>query len=468
MTKVRERLWTSVGLAVVFHAVAFVLLQLFLVLRSERLPEYTGPMFVQLEEQPVIQQSREPAPVAVESRAAAAESRAPAAEVTPSAAAAPAAQPLRPTASSADPQAPPKPSGSPFRMEGSAAQETQAPSKGPLRPAGEGFQAVSEQPTLPPAGVKSQGAPLKAEAVTPVQSGGQALPLESVDRALAGGRRAGAAGAAAAGENRPARRPAPGGRQAGERQRGRFREGISIACEDPAQGREPSFMPKPVIPAWVSEAGLTLTVEVLFRAYSSGGHAECAGGKSSGYSDVDTSVLRRCGVEVQARVRPAGNVKAGQLPDPAAMIRPPQSAFSRPDPAAGATSVALERPQLPARARSGSKLRSSADHRLGPFLDRAEHPRARPGQDGGAQGAGLADARRARRAGPGCRRTAAPRRRTCCRRPRPGSRGCRCRRAGSRSVHSLRSNTAPCRMPWRMSPRRVPSVRPAITPRSPR
>jgi len=291
MTRVRERLWTSVGLAVVFHAVAFVLLQLFLVLRSDRLPEYSGPMFVQLEEQPVIQQSREPAAVAVESRAAAAETRAPAAEVAPPAAAAPAAQPLRPAASSADQQAPPKPSGSPFRMEGSAAQETQAPSQGPLRPAGEGFQAASEQPTLPPAGVKSQGAPLKAEAVTPAQSGGPALPLESVDRALAGGQTAAASGAAAAGgktagstAGAAADRPAGGSGDIS-------REGVSIRWEDPAQGREPSFMPKPAIPAWVSKAGLTLTIEVSFVLTPQGVMQSVRVGKSSGYSDVDTSVL---------------------------------------------------------------------------------------------------------------------------------------------------------------------------------
>jgi TonB family protein len=279
MTKTRERLWTSVGLAVALHAVAFVLLQLFLVLRSETLPVYSGPLFIQLEVQPVIQQSRQPAPSASEFRPAATrETGEPAAAVS-AVRAAPAGQPLRPAE-----QVPPKPSGSPFRMEGAAAQEAQ-PTQGPLRPAGEGVQSVSEEPTLPAAGVKSQGAPLRAEA--PVEEAGPALPLVPVDRALAGG------GAAAPG-TKSAAAAGPSGSPAAGRPGGTgtvSREGVSILWEDPAAGREPTFMPKPAIPDWVRRAGLTLSVEVDFVLTPQGVMQSVRTGKSSGYTDVDTAVL---------------------------------------------------------------------------------------------------------------------------------------------------------------------------------
>jgi TonB family protein len=143
--------------------------------------------------------------------------------------------------------------------------------------------------------VKSQGAPLKAEAVTPAQSGGPALPLESVDRALAGGQTAAASGAATVGgktagstTGAAADRPAGGSGDVS-------REGVSILWEDPAQGREPTSMPKPEIPAWVSNAGLTLTVEVSFVLTPQGVMQSVRVVKekdSSGYTDVDTSVLQ--------------------------------------------------------------------------------------------------------------------------------------------------------------------------------
>jgi protein TonB len=276
----RERLLTSIALALVVHALAFMLLELFLKFQSERLPEYSGPLFVQLEEQPVVQRARESAALpAVRQTAAAAEAGEAPQAVTRTGEGQAAAQPIRPAAGE-----PPKPKGPQFRMEGAPAQVEAAQTL----PSGQGFQVPSEEPTLPPSGLKSQGAPLRAETVSPQGETGQApaLPLESVDRALsqAGGTKGGAAGTAAASPAGGASGQAGGTAQTAH-------EGISILWEDPAQGRETTFTPRPVIPKWVSDAGLRLTVEVNFVLTPQGVLSSVRIQKSSGYSDVDSSVL---------------------------------------------------------------------------------------------------------------------------------------------------------------------------------
>jgi protein TonB len=282
----RERLLTSIALALVVHALAFVLLQLFLKLQNERLPEYSGPLFVQLEEQPVIQQARESAALPAQPQAAGAQAQE--AQTAAEAALQPAVPATGGTAarpSVATTEEPPKPKGPQFRMEGAPAQEAE------VQPAasGRGFQVPSEQPTLPPSGAKGQGAPLRAETVSPQGPSGEApaLPLQSVDKALAqaGGAKAGSAGAGA-GDGFAA---APGRTAAGVAQTSR--EGISILWEDPTQGREPTFTPRPVIPGWVSQAGLRLTAEVDFVLTPQGVLNSVRVEKSSGYSDVDSSVL---------------------------------------------------------------------------------------------------------------------------------------------------------------------------------
>ena len=283
----RERLLTSIALAVVLHAVVFVLLELFLKLQHERLPEYSGPVFVQLEEQPVIQQARQTQTEALptQPRAAGAQvQEAPAvaaAQPTPGLAVAPAA--------GAAAEVPAKPKGPQFRLEGSSAQEAEARPA----PSGRGFQITTTEPTLPPAGLKSGGAPLRAETVTPAGPAGEApaLPLESVDRALAqsGGAKAGGGGAARLGAatGGAAGTTARSGTGAGET----AQEGSSsISWENPALGREPTFMPRPVIPKWVSDAGLRLTVEFDFVLTPHGVLNGVRLRKSSGYSDVDSSV----------------------------------------------------------------------------------------------------------------------------------------------------------------------------------
>jgi TonB family protein len=293
----RQRLLLSITLAVLLHAAVFLALELFLKLQHERLPEYSGPMFVQLEELPVVQQAREARALPAQPRAAGAQPQeAPAAatagvQVQPAPAQGAARLPPGAAASRAAGAAgetPLKPKGPQFRLEGGSAQEAEAQPA----PSGQGFQVPSEEPTLPPAGLKSAGAPLRAEAVSPAGQAGEApaLPLESVDRALA------QAGGAKAGGGGPARPGAATGPAAGSPARPgagtgqTAQEGVSILWENPALGREPTFMPRPVIPKWVSEAGLRLTVEFDFVLTPQGVLSGVRLRKSSGYSDVDSSV----------------------------------------------------------------------------------------------------------------------------------------------------------------------------------
>ena len=278
----RDRLLSSILVAVLLHALAFVALELFLKLAPQKAPEYRGPLFVQLEERPVVQQARQPAAgetageAALAPAAAAPSAAAPA--VSRSAEAVPALPSGPPLRAAGAGETAPAPAGSPFRVEGTPAQQ------GQRRPAGQGFQVPSEEPTLPPAGTTSAGPPLRA--VAPGAGGqGPAVPLEEVDRALASGgaasARAGSAGAAAT---------SPGA-QAGAGQGDTSREGISIVFEDPTLGREPTYTPPPVIPKWVSEAGLRLTQEISFVLTPQGVLHSVRTVRSSGHSDVDSAVL---------------------------------------------------------------------------------------------------------------------------------------------------------------------------------
>ncbi len=280
-----DRLRSSILLAVLLHALAFVALELFLRLAPQRQPEYHGPLMVQLEELPVVQQARQPTPQA--SPAAPGQAQAGVSAGGAGLAAAPAAAepplpsgpPLR-TAAPASAAA--APTGSPFRLEGAPAQT------GPPRPSGQGSQVTSSEPTLPPAGASAQGPPLRATAPgegAAARPGGQAptVPLEQVDRALASGARQGGAGGAQAGAATAA--------QSGAGQGEASREGISIVFDKPDRGREPTYTPLPVIPKWVSDAGLRLTLDISFELTPQGVLDKVKIAKSCGYSDVDWAVL---------------------------------------------------------------------------------------------------------------------------------------------------------------------------------
>jgi TonB family protein len=285
----RDQLPTAILLAVLLHAVAFVALELFLKFAPQREPQYTGPMFVQLEELPVVQEAREPA---VRPRPAPspgspqAQSAVPAAAVavTPAQPAEPQLPSGPPLRAAGEPVPATAPKGSPFRMEGSPSKEGQP------QPAGESFQISSQEPTLPPSGVPAQGPPLRAEAPGSGQKT-PSVPMEAVDRALAAAGKGGAAagGAAAAGSSGSGAGTAAGtsasaaGTSAGQN--------YAIVWENSALGREPLSMPRPVIPAWVSNAGLRLELEIDFALTPQGVLRSVRVSKSSGYSDVDSSVL---------------------------------------------------------------------------------------------------------------------------------------------------------------------------------
>jgi TonB family protein len=89
-------------------------------------------------------------------------------------------------------------------------------------------------------------------------------------------------------EGGPATQPATGA-QSTSAQEGR--EGIVILWDDPSQGREPTFTPRPQIPGWVSEQGLRLQVVVSFQLTPQGVLQDVKVVQGSGYSDVDTAVL---------------------------------------------------------------------------------------------------------------------------------------------------------------------------------
>jgi TonB family protein len=287
----RDRLLSSVLLAVLLHALAFVALELFLKLAPQRTPEYRGPLFVQLEEQPVVRQARQAAPASAiaPSTAAAGQQGAaaavPRAEPTPQL---PSGPPLRAggdaaSARAAPGAAAPTPTGSPFRMEGAPAQQ------GRPQPAGQGFQVPSTEPTLPPAGTQAQGPALRAVAPG---SGGQAapaVPMDEVDRALASGSAARAAGGSGTGA--PGTAGASGGAQSGAGQGDTSQEGFSIVLPDSVRGREVMFMPRIIVPKWVSEAGDRLAGDVSFELTPQGVLLNVKTARSSGHSDVDTVVL---------------------------------------------------------------------------------------------------------------------------------------------------------------------------------
>lgn len=314
----RERLLVSTVLAVAIHAVIFLFLQLFLKLESSRIPEYSGPLFVTLEEEPVIQKAEEPAPKqaepsAVEATAVQPQPTRQAPTPQPTAAGTPTAGVKTPVAQAVPPaeKAPPTPKGSPLRMEGTPSQIEEPR---PVRPVsgGEGFLTPSEQPALPPSGVKAQPVRPQAQADQP-----PLVPLEELDTALA--QKAGGGSGTAAGTAGEA--AAPGRVSSGTGTAATSKEGIPILWEDPSLGREPTFTPKPEIPKWVSEAGLRLQVVVSFVLTPQGILQNVKVEQGSGYSDVDSAVLEALRKWKFKPVNSTLNVK-GRVPFSTYLIQP--------------------------------------------------------------------------------------------------------------------------------------------------
>jgi protein TonB len=60
---------------------------------------------------------------------------------------------------------------------------------------------------------------------------------------------------------------------------------------DAAKGRDLLSAPRPTLPQWVADQGLTLSVTVSFAVAPDGVVAQARIARSSGYSDVDAAVL---------------------------------------------------------------------------------------------------------------------------------------------------------------------------------
>ncbi len=330
----RRRFLISVVLAVILHGVIFLVLQLY-VKQKQQMPQYSGPLFVSLEQVPAIatealepetpetaaleiEQPREtPVPeVAPDVDPEITTRVAPESVVTPEREALPAdMQPPGEPPDSAvppereksvprpellQPRLPPAAAPSDFREDFREPFESGAPALKPLprresvpdtdRPEEEYDPLPPEQEGLflqPPSKIERPGPEESAEGESSL------IPLE-LDQELARLDEEIAAADARADENADSAAGTEGDRT-GETGRaaepGRPGEGLRIQWDDPKQGRDPLNTPDPVVPAWVSDQGLRLKVSVDFQLTPQGFLSDVRIIESSGYPDVDTAVL---------------------------------------------------------------------------------------------------------------------------------------------------------------------------------
>jgi TonB family protein len=277
----KDRFLISLALALAIHALALLAVEMILRNQRERMPEYSGPLFVLLEEVPVIARSLPSAPVVV-SEPRAAESVQPA-ETSPRTVPPPAAtvrtRESRPPAGGAAPgsaeAAPSRPAPE------SAAPAVREPAPPPARRS-EPF--VPEEVVIPPAGRGEPAETAGAASAAPEAAAPAAvMPLTELDSALRDRRDEAPAGGPEAGGSRngdagtPAETPAD--------------DGFLIQWEDPSQGREATSRPLPALPAWVSEQGLRLKITVSFVLNPQGTLDDVRTEEGSGYTDVDAAVL---------------------------------------------------------------------------------------------------------------------------------------------------------------------------------
>lgn len=291
----RQRLTVSILLAVLIHAAVLLLVQLFLHLAPDRMPEYSGPLIVTLEETPMTPvlervQERQAQPQAAQPAAQAPQTVQP--ESAPSL-----------SRSTPQPQTAPrvetKPASSPPRTttQPSPAQPVPRPVE---RPAQGTRQVVPAEPlgTLPPVApedttpyapqtftqpLADQG-PVRAApsgAAAPQQQA-PSLDTSRLDAAI--GQTDSGVAATTPSSPRGASPGAPGSSQSTV-------EGFQIQWQNPSEGRQVVQSAQPEIPAWVSREGLRLQVAVSFVLQPSGYLRDIRIAASSGYSDVDTAVV---------------------------------------------------------------------------------------------------------------------------------------------------------------------------------
>ena len=293
-----RRLLIATAIAVAIHAGLFFLIPLVLQLERSRKPEYGGTVLVQLEEPAPAQAvvpAPEPAPVVQPAAQPAAQpAPKPAPKLAPAPKPAPKpvqqAQPVRTTAPA------PLPSGPAFKEAGGKTGVVQSPAAAePLGSAAAAQAVPGPEPTLPGAGVLT-GA---AAASEPVQRSGVAVavPAQPTGAAASSGSKPGAAGStldlgtldkALAGSAKSGGTPGKTGAGSGADARD-----FSVVWDEPdaGKGRDLLSAPRPNLPQWVADQGLTLSVTVSFAVAPDGVVAQARVARSSGYSDVDAAVL---------------------------------------------------------------------------------------------------------------------------------------------------------------------------------
>jgi TonB family protein len=285
----RERLVVSVFLAILVHFILLLVLQLVLKLERTRIPEYTGPLYVTLgetpDEAPVIEKAEEPRqlPPMEREQPQVEQSSAEQAQGNVSSSL-PLLRPAPSTETTREPTTRPR-TGLRFLDQ----PETPSSDERYLPPEPEGYQSPPAQTQEPREPAPAQGLPAPGQAeVRPAEQPDQSslLDLRSLDSSLTQTDDAGTQSGTRDGG--PTSQPTAGA-QSTSAQEGR--EGIVILWDDPSQGREPTYTPRPQIPGWVSEQGLRLQVVVSFGLTPQGVLRDVKVEQGSGYSDVDAAVL---------------------------------------------------------------------------------------------------------------------------------------------------------------------------------
>lgn len=291
----RERLMVSFFLALLVHLVAFLVLQQ--LVRLQRPLERIGPIVVELAEVPVpavireqpAEPRRAPAPQSTQSMQPV-QSTQP--QSAPAAAPSPAAAPTsRPRVAPGVPTPPqPQPEQTPVPRPSTRTESRvlpAAPTGTESPPTVRSPQPPVQQPAW------NQPVPVPEDREVRPEAGPGAEPsskldLSRLDRAL-GGEAAGT-GTTSGGTSGPAAAPGAPAAPAAGGTSGPAKD-YAIEWARPEQGREAVSTPRPTVPRWVSEKGMSLQVTASFVLTPEGLLRDVQVERSSGYSDVDAAVL---------------------------------------------------------------------------------------------------------------------------------------------------------------------------------
>jgi TonB family protein len=285
----RERLVISVFLAILVHFILLLVLQLVLKLERTRIPEYTGPLFVTLGEipdvAPVIEKAKEARKLPRMRREQPQVEQSSVEQAQGSAAdSLPHIRPAPTSETTEEPTTRPR-TGLRFLDQ----PKTPSSDERYLPPEQDAYQSPPAQTQTTPQPVPDAEVPaLRQSEVRPEEEPDQSsvLDLRRLDSSLT--QSDDASSQSGSREGGPATQPATGA-EATSAQEGS--EGIVILWDDPSQGREPTYTPRPQIPGWVSEQGVRLQVVVSFALTPQGVLRDVKVEQGSGYSDVDAAVL---------------------------------------------------------------------------------------------------------------------------------------------------------------------------------